>query len=79
VVTDPEVASAHGPWLPRHDSQRSRATETRGHGNSFLRPAEAGSTHTPPGGCHVEHAKTDNVFTQFYGLLSDSRAQASAP
>jgi hypothetical protein len=23
--------------------------------------------------CHVEHAKTDNVFTQFYGLLNDAR------
>lgn len=28
--------------------------------------------------CHVEHAKTDNVFTQFYGLLDDARAAASA-
>lgn len=27
--------------------------------------------------CHVEHAKTDNVFTQFYGLLADARAAAS--
>ena len=24
--------------------------------------------------CHVEHAKTDNVFTQFYGLLADARS-----
>lgn len=24
--------------------------------------------------CHGEHAKTDNVFTQFYGLLNDARA-----
>ena len=24
--------------------------------------------------CHVQHAKTDNVFTQFYGLLNDARA-----
>jgi hypothetical protein len=23
--------------------------------------------------CHVEHAQTDNVFTQFYGLLADAR------
>lgn len=23
--------------------------------------------------CHVEHAKTDNVFTQFYGLLNEAR------
>lgn len=28
--------------------------------------------------CHVEHAKTDNVFTQFYGLLNDARAAQSA-
>lgn len=24
--------------------------------------------------CHVEHAKTDNVFTQFYGLLNEARS-----
>ena len=24
--------------------------------------------------CHAEHAKTDNVFTQFYGLLADARS-----
>ncbi len=24
--------------------------------------------------CHVEHAKTDNVFTQFYGLLGEARS-----
>lgn len=23
--------------------------------------------------CHVEHARTDNVFTQFYGLLNEAR------
>jgi len=28
--------------------------------------------------CHVEHAARDNVFTQFYGLLNDARASASA-
>jgi hypothetical protein len=28
--------------------------------------------------CHVEHAKTDNVFTQFYGLLNDARSVASS-
>jgi hypothetical protein len=26
--------------------------------------------------CHVEHAKRDNVFTQFYGLLSDAAPRA---
>ena len=26
--------------------------------------------------CHAEHAKTDNVFTQFYGLLADARSTA---
>ena len=24
--------------------------------------------------CHVEHAKTDHVFTQFYGLLNEARS-----
>lgn len=28
--------------------------------------------------CHVEHAKTDNVFTQFYGLLGDARSTATS-
>ena len=28
--------------------------------------------------CHVEHAKTDNVFTQFYGLLNEARSARSA-
>lgn len=28
--------------------------------------------------CHVEHAKTDNVFTQFYGLLNEARAAQSS-
>ena len=28
--------------------------------------------------CHVEHAKTDNVFTQFYGLLNDARPAAGS-
>jgi hypothetical protein len=28
--------------------------------------------------CHVEHAQTDNVFTQFYGLLNDARSAASS-
>ena len=28
--------------------------------------------------CHVEHAKTDNVFTQFYGLLNEARSAQGA-
>jgi hypothetical protein len=28
--------------------------------------------------CHVEHAKTDNVFTQFYGLLNEARSGRSS-
>ncbi len=28
--------------------------------------------------CHVEHAKTDNVFTQFYGLLGEARSASSS-
>ena len=24
--------------------------------------------------CHVEHAKSDNVFTQFHGLLNEARS-----
>ena len=28
--------------------------------------------------CHVEHAKTDNVFTQFYGLLNEARSARSS-
>ena len=28
--------------------------------------------------CHVEHAQTDNVFTQFYGLLGAARSSLNS-